>query len=227
MSKIMTSLFEKLDAVRGSGGTPGKIALIDEALGAIEAEHGRESLEYAAALNEMGSCYRADADGERAAAYFQQATDLLDRVAPASSEYAMALMNLAGALRLNGQLEESLEGFRRAEELFAANLGTESMEYLTALNNEALCHQDRGDYAEALVNHLNVCTALEKLDDDSIAYATSLYNTGFCFKQDGEEELGDELIRKSIEVYRRLLPDDHVLMQRAKATLDGNETPKP
>lgn len=223
----MQSLFDQLDAVQGTGGTPRKVALITEALGAIETEHGHESLEYAAALNELGACYRADADHARASAYFQEAAKLLDRVVPASPEYAMALMNHAGVLRLNGQLGESLREFERAEDLFAATLGADSMEYLTALNNEALCHQDGGAYEQALVNHIKVCTALEQRNDESVAYATSLYNTGFCFKQDGETELGDELIRKSIEVYRHLLPDDHELVEHAKAAIGGDEPPRP
>lgn len=127
----------------------------------------------------------------------------------------MALMNYAGVLRLNGALDESLALFERAETLFAETLGTDSMEYLTALNNAALCHQDRGAFETALARHLRVCSALERLDDATVAYATSLYNTGFCCKRWAKPTWAN-LIRRSIEVYRQLLPEYHELIEHAK-----------
>ena len=224
----MKDLFAELDAIVGEGSAARKAERMADALATIEAEHGRESLEYAAALNELGSCCRAAGDYEQAAARFQEAVEVLERVeGPKSPEYAMAVMNHAGALRVTGRLAESLALFRRAEELFAATLGEGSMEYLTAVNNEALCHQDSGDYEAAIDRHLQVCMALERLEEPSVAYATSLYNTGFCFKQLGEEELGDELIRKSIEVYRLLLPDGHELLEHAKAAVSEGAAERP
>ncbi|WP_302391044.1 tetratricopeptide repeat protein [Eggerthella sinensis] len=226
MATSMQDLFDRLDAVEGEGSGPRKVALITEALTAIEDEHGRDSLAYASALNELGACYRADADYGRAATYFKQAVDLLEQVAgPASPDFAMALMNYAGVLRLNGALDESLALFERAETLFAETLGTDSMEYLTALNNAALCHQDRGAFETALARHLRVCSALERLDDATVAYATSLYNTGFCCKQLGETDLGEDLIRRSIEVYRQLLPEYHELIEHAKAAVGEGGLP--
>lgn len=213
-------LFEELDAIVGEGGSTRRVELVGRTLATIEAECGRESLEYAAALNELGACYRATGDYDQAEASFHEAVEVLERVeGPKSPEYAMAVMNHAGALRMTGKLAESLTLFERAEKLFAATLGEGSMEYLTAVNNEALCHQDGGDFEAAIDRHIQVCTALERLEEPSAAYATSLYNTGFCFKQMGEEELGDELIRKSIEVYRLLLPDSQELLERAKAAV--------
>lgn len=224
----MKDLFAELDAIVGEGSGSRKAEVMGRALEKVEAEHGRDSLEYAAALNELGSCLRAAGDYEQAAERFAQAVEALERTAgPESPECAMATMNYAGALRVTGRLAEALELFGRAEEVFAGTLGEASMEYLTAVNNEALCHQDAGDYEQAIDRHLQVSMALERLEEPSVAYATSLYNTGFCFKRLGEEELGDELIRKSIEAYRLLLPDDHELLEHARAAVAQGEPERP
>lgn len=220
MATSLQELFNRLDAIQGEGGALERAALVEEALDAIGKEYGQESREYAAALNELGTCYRAATNYEQAGAHFKEAIAVLERtLGTGSPDYAMALMNYAGVVRLLGRLDESLELFEQAKRLFADTLGETSLEYLTALNNEALCYQDKGDYQEALGRHVQVCSALERQGEPSVAYATSLYNTGFCLKQIGEDDLGDELVRRSIEVYRQLLPDGHELLERAKAVL--------
>ena len=228
MAASLQELFDRLDAIQGEGDALEKAMLVEGTLDTLGHEYGRESREYAAALNELGTCYRAAANYEQAAVHFKDAVGVLERVTGSGSpDYAMALMNYAGVVRLVGQLDESLELFEQAKHLFAATLGETSLEYLTALNNEALCYQDKGEYQEALGRHVQVCSALERQGEPSVAYATSLYNTGFCLKQISEEDLGDELVRRSIEVYRQLLPDGHELLEHAKAVLGEYEPPRP
>ena len=226
MANALQELYDRIDAADDDARD--KAAVVEASLEGILKEYGPESCEYAAALNELGSCLRAAGDYESAANRFKSAVNLLARTGgPESPEYAMALMNYAGAVRLLGRIDESLALFKHAKEAFSAALGEASMEYLTALNNEALCHQDKGDYEEALIPLVRVCSTLDRHETASVPYATSLYNTGFCFKQIGEEDLGEELVRRSIEVYRQLLPDGHELLERAKAALGEQEAPRP
>lgn len=224
MAESLSKLFKEVDAIGSAENVEKAIEFIEMHLAQIEAENGRKSLEYAAVLNELGMLHRSDADYPSAARYFREAAETLEEVeGSASPEYATAVMNLAGVLRLDSKLSESIELFERAMDVYADSLGTESVKYLTAINNIALCYQDMRDYQTALANHLKVCEALEELSEKSdecrIDYATSLYNTGFCFKQLGEGLLGDELVARSIEVYRQVLPEGHPLIEHAKAVV--------
>ena len=224
MANSLNKLFEEVDSIGNSESAGKAIEFIEMHLARIEAERGKKSLEYAAVLNELGMLHRSEADYASAARRFRESAETIEEVEGSSSpEYATAIMNHAGVLRLDSRLSESIELFEEAMSVYADSLGTDSVKYLTAVNNLALCYQDMNDYQTALANHIKGCEGLEGLNDESdeyrIDYATSLYNTGFCFRQLGEGLLGDELVARSINVYRQVLPEDHPLIEHAKAVV--------
>lgn len=223
MGKTMEEIFAESDRISGRDGADLALQFLVQCQSGVAEEFGAESLEYAALLNELGSVSRAAFDYAAAADYFRQAMAVLEAVVGKEHpEYGTAVMNLAGILRVQGKPAESLELFQEALAVFGSSLGEESPLYLTALNNIALSYQDMGDARRALEYHLHVCRRLEVLAEQDICrveYGTSLYNTGLCFRQVGEDELAAALIQQAILAYEGELAEDHVWMVHAKETL--------
>lgn len=226
MEETIEGMFDRADEIARKEGIDAALAFLAQCADRVRDEDGDDSLPYAAVLNQLGFVNRSDGRYEAAADFFAQAQRVLARaVGIDDPEYATAVMNLAGVERLLGRLPESLELFQEALRVYRDTYGEESPMFLTALNNIALSYQDLGDNARALRYHLQVCFGLEELCESSpdlaVEYGTSLCNTGVCFRLEGEDQLGRELIERSLQVYDTVLPDDHFLVLQARQMLEG------
>lgn len=226
-SKVVDEMFGEAGRIEKEQGVQLALDFLELCLERVGQQFGDDSLAAAAVLNQLGFVNRSNGRYPEAADYFVRAREVLARaVGTDSPEYATAVMNLAGVQRLLGDLPASLQLFEEALAVYKAAYGEESVMYLTALNNIALTYQDMGDNARALKCHLQVCFGLEELSqqDDGLAveYGTTLCNTGVCFRLEGEEQLGRQLIERALEVYATVLPDSHFLVRQARQMLEGD-----
>lgn len=226
MEKTIESMLDCADEIGRKEGADAALAFLAQCAERVRDEDGDDSLPYAVVLNQLGFVNRSDGRYEAAADFFSQAREVLARVVGTDDpEYATAVMNLAGVERLLGRPSESLGLFEEALQVYRNAYGEESALFLTALNNIALSYQDLGDNAQALRYHLQVCFGLEELCESSpdlvVEYGTSLCNTGMCFRLEGEDQLGRELIERSLQVYDTVLSDDHFLVRQARQMLEG------
>ena len=225
-NQMIDQLFAEAERIEKERGVSLALEFFEQCLGQVRHQFGDDSLAAAAVLNQMGFVNRSNGYCREAADYFAQAREVLARaVGTNSPEYATAVMNLAGAQRLLGNLPASLQSFEEALGVYEAAYGEESVMYLTALNNIALVYQDMGENSWALRCHLQVCFGLEQLSERDgglmVEYGTSLCNTGVCFRLEGEERTGRQLIEQALEVYATLLPDDHFLVRQARQMLES------
>lgn len=225
--KVINEMLDEAGRIEKEQGVALALEFLEQCLGRVCHQFGRDSLAAAAVLNQLGFVNRSNGRYSEAAEYFSQAREVLAQaVGAANPEYATAVMNLAGVQRLLGDLPASLQLFEEALAVYEAAYGEESVMYLTALNNIALTYQDMGENGRALRYHLQVCFGLEQLSEQdvrlAIEYGTSLCNTGVCFRLEGEEHIGRQLIERALEVYATRLPDDHFLVRQARQMLEGD-----
>lgn len=224
--EAVDQVFSHAEAIEKEQGVQLALDFLEQCAEEARQSCGGDSLPYAALLNQIGFVNRSHGRYPEAVEFFGRACDALAQaVGKGHPEYATAVMNLAGVRRLLGQLPESLQLFEEALGIYREAFGEESVMYLTALNNIALSYQDMGDTGRALRCHLQVCFGLEELSEATgqyaVEYGTSLCNTGICFRAEGEEQLGRELMERALAVYATVLPDSHFLVRHARQTLEA------
>ena len=96
-----------------------------------------------AVLNEMACFYRGISEFDKCLTCFRAVEEELQaRGMENNSTYAVVELNMAGALRLMGRLDEALDTFRKAEAVLLASPNTDDYELAGLYNNTGLVYQD-------------------------------------------------------------------------------------
>jgi tetratricopeptide (TPR) repeat protein len=128
--------------------------------------------------------------------------------------------------------KEALVSYEKAETCFAADeVLRKNIEYGTVLNNMAICHQQLGDWNEALATYK---IAAEQLSDavpnmlinerrrisPQHLYAITLNNIALIYSEIKQYELAVPLFEKVYEIYKKLYGKEMGLTVAAKTNLD-------
>ncbi len=174
--------------------------------------YGRESAQYAAALNDYGGIHRDIGHYEKAEQAFLQAANLIGSLQwTRHPDYASVLNNLAGLYRLMGQYKKSEQYFQQALQIYETTLGRQHFLYISGMNNLGLLYQDQGRFAEAETLHAQSLTLLETADDNPIAIGTTLTNLASARRQQGKLNDVAALLERALRIYEEQLGRNHSL----------------
>lgn len=174
--------------------------------------YGRESAQYAAALNDYGGIHRDIGHYEKAEQAFLQAANLIGSLqGTRHPDYASVLNNLAGLYRLMGQYKKSEQYFQQALQIYETTLGRQHFLYISGMNNLGLLYQDQGRFAEAETLHAQSLTLLETADDNPIAIGTTLTNLASARRQQGKLNDVAALLERALRIYEEQLGRNHSL----------------
>lgn len=174
--------------------------------------YGKESAQYATALNDYGGIHRDIGHYEKAEQAFLQAADLIGSLqGTRHPDYASVLNNLAGLYRLMGQYKKSEQYFQQALQIYETTLGRQHFLYISGMNNLGLLYQDQGRFAEAETLHAQSLTLLETADDNPIAIGTTLTNLASARRQQGKLDGVAALLERALRIYEEQLGRNHSL----------------
>lgn len=94
---------------------------------------------------------------------------------------ATSLINIANFYRANGNLEESIESYKRTEAIYANNLDTDNYLFAGLYNNMALTYQDMRDYESAVNALTKALTIVSHKSDMIIECATTYTNLAISY----------------------------------------------
>jgi tetratricopeptide (TPR) repeat protein len=100
--------------------------------------------------------------------------------------------------------------FSECVEKVKSSLGDSHIDYVSSLNNQAVCYIDQGRFIPAKPLFKEVSNKRRsKFGEDSIPYAYSLHNLAGCLNRLGESEKAERYIREAILIRKKHLGDNH------------------
>ena len=173
------------------------------------AEYDEDSFLYGAMRNELGAFYKGQGRFQESAQCFRDALRLFERHAPPGDPaVATAMNNLAGALRLDGALEEAEELFLRCLDLYAGTVGRRHVLYAAGLNNLSLICLDRGELGRAAELQDAAAEILRGLPENRDEFAVSLINLGALRQKLGDLQTAEALLDEAVRLFRTELGTD-------------------
>lgn len=152
-------------------------------------------------LNELLGYYREVSRYEEAYLLGDRALELAERMGlKGSLPYGTTLLNVANVYRAGGRLEESLEKYLQAEEIYRQQLSADDMLNAGLQNNISLLYQELGQYEQAKERQLK---ALEIVKGKNEAYklgVTCANLAATCVQLEQLEE-AREYAEKSMEAF--------------------------
>ena len=122
--------------------------------------------------------------------------------------YATTLQNVANACRAGGRLEESLDYYRKAQEIYGQLFETDNMLTAGLENNLSLLYQEMGEYEKAKACQLK---ALEIVKAHNAAYEVGVTDANLAATcvQLGQQEEAREYAFNAVEIFRSLGVEDN------------------
>lgn len=161
-------------------------------------------------LNELLGYYRETSQVENSYQVAQQALALAEKMGLWDSiPYATTLLNVANAYRAGGRLEDSLDCYQKAKEIYDRLLAPEDMLVASLENNLSLLYQEMGDFAkakESLLRALSIVTAQNAHFETAVTYA-NLAST--CMQLNQLEEAHDYANRAIVAFREQGVKDAH------------------
>ncbi|MBQ8831654.1 MAG: tetratricopeptide repeat protein [Oscillospiraceae bacterium] len=158
-----------------------------------------------AVLNEMACFYRGLSKWDMCLTAFDAVKAELEiRGMQNNSAYAVVILNMAGALRLMGKLDEALASFKEAETILLKASNTSDYEMAGLYNNTGLVYQDMGDLASAAENFEKALTYLEKVPDNDAEIATNRANLAVTYYNSGNRERAIEYLNAAISMFENM-----------------------
>ena len=101
-------------------------------------------------LNELMGFCRDTSQKDKGVRYCKQVMDLMgDMSLEGTYEYATTLLNVANAYRAFGYFEQSMELYKKVEEIYKEKLPSGEFNYASLYNNWSLLYQEIEDYKGA------------------------------------------------------------------------------
>jgi len=127
-----------------------------------------------------------------------------------SSQYAIAMSNLAGLLHAQGDFDGAKPHFERTIEIFERRRGPDHPNVATSLNNLAELLKAQGKYDEAKPLYERALRISEKsLGKDHATIAIWLNNLAELLKAQGLYGQAKPLYERSLEIRKKALGEDH------------------
>ena len=156
-------------------------------------------------LNEMGGFYRGMHRWDECLDAFSRSKAEMENLGLTETDnYAIMLVNVAGAYRLLGRFDDALANYERAEQIFLSNNTADYYTVSSLYNNEGLVYQDMGDLKKAAEFYTKGLEVTKKGSDNEAEVATGLANLAALHLAAGEIEKAEQNIDESVSIFRTL-----------------------
>ena len=168
-----------------------------------EAEYENDRDAIMTIYNELINFHRTTGESDKALYFCRQALryakreNLEDNV-----RYGMILMSVGDANRMAGNLLEALAYYRKAEEVYLAQLGSADIRLAAYYKSVAVLYQELGDYdnaATALGKALKIIERHENAGNEIVATYASL---GECLLRSGKLEEAKDRLSDAVRRYQ-------------------------
>ena len=161
-------------------------------------------------LNELVGYYREAGQAENSFQMAGQAIAQAERMGLAGTvPYATTLLNAANAYRAGGKLRESMETYRKVQEIYDMQLAKDHMFVAGLQNNISLLYQEMQQYdkaRECLLEALEIVKSKEAYYETGVTYA----NLASTCVQLGELDDAESYALSSMEVFGKIgVRDSH------------------
>ncbi len=182
-----------------------------EAKAIAEILQGKESLNYADLLNNIGLLDYDMGKYANAELLFLEAIAVVERnLMEKTTQYASMISNLGMLYYSMGNYEKAEKLYLEAKAIREKTLGHEHPEYAASLNNLAILYYVMGNYAKSEPLYLEAIAIREKtLGKAHIDYATNLGNLAILYDAMGSFEKSERISLEVIEILEKLLGKEH------------------
>lgn len=170
----------------------------------------KPNIDYVSVCNELACFYRGLSRWQEAMDNYAKAVNELKRFGLNDTpNYAMVLLNMAGACRLMGEKESALKNFEQAEKIFK-NRGVDNpYVYASLYNNIALVYQDIGDADSALQYLLLALENIEKTPENVTELGSTCNNLAALYISKNELEKAESYVERAIAALRQVDDEAH------------------
>ncbi|MBP1928891.1 CHAT domain-containing protein/tetratricopeptide (TPR) repeat protein [Methanolinea mesophila] len=201
---LVLSLIEK-------GNFKKALPLADGVLEDISKYSGKESPDYAIALNNLAYIHLEVGNYATAESLFNQAITLWQQYGVEDHpDYATALDNLASIYQLKGNYQGAESLYKQAIGIRKKELGEDNPDYAMSLNNLGMLYRSLGNYEEAVPLIRQTIEIVRKtLGEDHPDHATYLNNLAELYREMGNAKAAEPLIFRAINIHKKTIGEDH------------------
>lgn len=153
-------------------------------------------------LNEMIGFCRDTCQYNKTKIYSNELLSLLeDENMEGTIEYATSLLNIANADRASGDLEESMDFYKEAYEIYNKKLDSKNFLFASINNNMALLYQEMKDYSEASECLKRALKVIESHPEKIIEKAITLSNLAQSELRDEKYEDAKSHIEAAMSIF--------------------------
>lgn len=175
-----------------------------------------------AMYSELGSFYRGQGRLGEAIQWFEATLHLIIiHMGKNNMEYATALNNLAGALRMDGQHDKATSSFEEALCVYKTLVGEDNYYYISCINNLSLLEINRQNYDRAEELLKSVLPVLEEKQELLQEKAITLCNLGTCELRRKNNNRAEQYLHRAKEIYRRFPKGQQVHLAAVCNSLGG------
>ena len=187
------------------------VKMLEISLNVIEAFDGKESANYATALNGLANCNSSLGNYAEAIRLGTEALQIQEKVlGKEHPDYATSLGNLANCNYYLGNYSEAIRLGTEALQIRKKVLGKEHPYYALSLNNLANYNSSLGNYAEAIRLGTEALQIQEKvLGKEHPDYALSLNNLADYNSEMGNYSEAMRLCEEALRIRERVLGKEH------------------
>ncbi len=158
-----------------------------------------------AILNEMACFYRGISRWpECIDAFTRLKTEMESCGLTETDNYALVILNLAGAYRLMGDFEKALATFAESRKILDANGKNDPYSTASLYNNEGLVYQDMKDFTKAAEHFEKALEYMRLVPDNEAEIATSLSNAAMAYYSAGNTEKAQKMLDESLAIFAEL-----------------------
>ncbi|MBQ8974091.1 MAG: tetratricopeptide repeat protein [Oscillospiraceae bacterium] len=156
-------------------------------------------------LNELACFYRGVSRWEECLSTFERVKTAMEEASLTSTDnYAVVILNMAGALRLLNQREKARAYFEKAEAILTKNGTADPYTMGSLYNNVGLVYQDEKQFSAAAEYFGKALEYTAKIADSAAEVATGLGNVALAYFSAGDMENANEAIDRSIAIFTDL-----------------------
>lgn len=158
-----------------------------------------------AILNELACFYRGTSRWpECIDAFTRLKTEMEQCGITGSDNYALVILNLAGAYRLMGDFQKALDTFSESRRILNANGKNDPYSTASLYNNEGLVYLDMKDFARAAEHFEKALEHMRLVPDNDAEIATSLSNAAMAHYGSGNSEKARAMLDEALEIFAAL-----------------------
>ena len=174
-------------------------------------EYGKDSLQYAGILNDLGTVYNRLKDYKTAERLHTEALKIRqNKLGKKHQDVALSINNLGGIYKEQNQYREATYFFKRALNIYKETLGTKNPRTAITLDNLGGAYRELGEFKKAkplLKQALKI--RKEVLRDNHPDIASSLNNFGSLYFMQGQYKKAEPFIRQALEIFEATLGLEH------------------